>query len=193
MHVETFLQEFGELLLQKVEMAFPATIMEYNKNKETATIRPMLFSKNGPDASDIVDMPDIKDVPVERPFGIKPNYKKGDLVRVSLYASSIKQAFQNTRANQLADRFSFSYCSVSCGLKYSIVEGHYIWFDDTAANVSGLLKVSNDVVVNGVSFNQLKADFDALKASYDPHEHPAGTLVAPSGGGPVTGVTGGHT
>ena len=57
-----FFNDFGDLLLQKVEMNFIAQIISFNSGEYRATIRPMLFTNNESGNGQVVNVPDIYNV-----------------------------------------------------------------------------------------------------------------------------------
>lgn len=173
-----FFNDFGDLLLQKVEMNFIAQIISFNSGEYRATIRPLLFTNNESGNGQVVNVPDIYNVPVERVRGIKHQYKKGDLVTVKLFASSIQQPLDGTRANMRENRFQFSNCVISGAVKLKDPEPDLIEIDDESVKVSGTLAVTGDIVLNGQSLK------DFLTLEYPMHVH---TGVTPGSGssGPV--------
>jgi hypothetical protein len=167
---EEFIRDLIEASLEKIEMSFPAEIISFDKINMEATIRPLLFTKTRVNADKVVTrpLPDMKTVPVEfihcGTAYIRPDYKKGDLVSVRCYGSSVSQPREGQRSNTGLNRFQLSYCSVSSGLppknftapaafsKPGLVIGDgaiSIAFDSTAVLVDGDLEVDGNISVTG--------------------------------------------
>lgn len=168
---EKFLVELIDQKLEKVEMAFIAKIIVFDKKLMTATIRPQLKATTeetgvAKDSETI----DIQDVVCEFLFAggayIRPEYKKNDLVKVSCYASSIQQPIESgVRTNILFNRFQLNYCTVTSGIKpakfippdsFNVEDGLligkdsiFIVFEDTKIRVEGDFDVQGDLSVSG--------------------------------------------
>jgi len=204
-----FFADYGDLLLQKVEMNFIAQIVSFSASKYTATIRPMLFAKNEAGNGQVLNVPDVNNVPVERVTGIKHKYKKGDLVTVKAFASAIQQPLDGSRANMKDGRFQLSSCVVAGAVKIKIPEVAYITLDGASVDISGPLDVTGPTSITGpltvtgaasvsgaltagaVSVASLMIgplDVGALLTEYLTHKHAAGTYS--NSGGAVTGESG---
>lgn len=173
MHFELFLNDLVAAKLENVEMAFIAKIIEFDRVKMRATIRPMLSAttRSGENQSaKTVNTPDLKNVPVEllyaNNFYIRPDYARGDLVHVSCYASSIQQPVDSDiRTESRANRFQLNYCTVTSavmpknkeappewGAEAGLIIGKagvYISFDASGVKVKGNFEASGDIVATG--------------------------------------------
>lgn len=208
MHVELFLNDLIALKLEAVEMAFVAKIVTFDKAKMKATIRPMLFAqfqKGEDDAPEQSNVPDLQSVPVELLYAggayIRPDYKEGDFVHVSCYASAIQPPLDsNQRANSRSLRFQLSSCTVTSGLvprgatlpaewasQSGLIIGKagvYISFDATAVKVKGDFNVTGDFVATGdISAANVSAsgDVKAGLISLKNHTHLSATPGNPTG------------
>lgn len=168
---EKFLVELIDRKLEKVELAFIAKIITFDKKNMTATIRPQLKATTEEtglklDSNTI----DIQDVSCEFIFAgaayIRPEYKKNDLVKVSCYASSIQQPIESDkRTDMLFNRFQLSYCTVTSGIKpdkllppasFDAESGlliglgtKFIVFESTKIRVEGDLEVNGNINASG--------------------------------------------
>lgn len=173
MHVELFLNDLIASKLENVEMSFVAKILTFDRVKMRATIRPMLSAttQSGENATrKTVNTPDLQDVPVELiyagGFYVRPDYSKGDLVRVSCYASSIQQPIESDlRTESRANRFQLNYCTVSSGIvpkgkpvpsEWSTISGLiigksgiHISFDASGVKVKGNFQVTGNISATG--------------------------------------------
>ncbi len=189
--IAKFFQDFGERLLERVEMNFRASVVSFDEDAFTAVIRPLLFTNDESGNGKIVAVPDLKDVPVERTPGIKHRFLPGDLVTVKCFASAVLPL--ESKANMRLSRFQLSSVVVSGAVKLKTNEENYLWFDDTAANISGTLKVTTDVVLNGrslaahfIAYDSLVATYNLFFAAYGLHTHPI-PGVTPGPGSTVSG------
>lgn len=168
---EKFLVELINKELQKVEVAFIAKIILFDKVQMLATIRPQLKAITEETGIKIdSDTIDIHDVPCEFIFAgnayIRPEYKKDDLVKVSCYASSIQQPIESgKRTDILFNRFQLNYCTVTAGIKpdkftlpasFGVESGlliglgtKFIVFEATKIRVEGAFDVQGDLNVSG--------------------------------------------
>lgn len=195
--------------LGQVEMSFLAKIVTFDKEKMQATIRPQLYSnvQDGvEDAKTVMNTPDVNNVPVEMIYAgdgcfIRPEYKKGDLVSVSCYASPIDEVVVGkARANSKKNRFSFSSCTVRFGVlqsgatvptafaaKSGLLIGrgaNYIWFDGSSVRVEGDFTVNGDITADNVTAT---GDVVAGTVSLKLHVH-SGVTTGPGMSGPPVGA-----
>lgn len=193
--------------LGRVEMSFTAKIVTFDKAKMRATIRPQLFcysQESLAEEKQVVNTPDLYDVPVEMIYAgdecyIRPEYKKGDLVTVSCYASPIDEVVVGkARANSKQNRFSFSSATVRSGViqkdqtvpdswasKAGLLIGrgsNYIWFDGSSVRVQGDLIVSGDVEAANVTAT---GDVVAGTVSLKLHTHSGVTPGSGASGPPI--------
>jgi hypothetical protein len=208
MHFELFLNDLIASKLEAVEMAFIAKIVTFDRVKMRATIRPMLFAQFSTGENkrpEPVNVPDIQNVPVELIYAggayIRPDYKEGDMVHVSCYASPIQQPIDaNTRVNAKKLRFQLSSCTVTAGLVPKAVtvpaewsnepglligkNGIYISFDSASVKVKGNLSVNGDITVTGdVNASgdvSAQGDVKAGLISLKNHTHTSGAPGSPT-------------
>lgn len=168
---EKFLVELINKELQKVEVAFIAKIILFDKVQMLATIRPQLKAVTEETGIKLdSDTIDIHDVPCEFIFAggayIRPEYTKNDLVKVSCYASSIQQPIESgKRTDILFNRFQLNYCTVTAGIKpdkfvpptsfeaeSGLIVGKgtkFIVFEATKIRVEGDFDIQGDLSVSG--------------------------------------------
>lgn len=166
----TFIEEFINKQLEKIEISFVAEIVTFNKETMTATIKP--FLKAVSDNEEILTA-DQQNIPVEFIYAggayIRPDYQNGDLVRVICAASSLEPGLDRARVNTLRNRFNLNYCSVVQGIapknftppgSFSEKDGlligkgsNFLQFTDSGVIVEGDLIVSGEVTAKYNSTN----------------------------------------
>lgn len=202
MQFEMFLNDLIASKLEAVEMSFVAKILTFNKAKMTASIRPMLFGAFSASESEkptVVNVPDMQNIPVELLYAggayIRPDYKNGDLVRVSCYASAVSPVINGgVRSNSKALRFQLNSCTVSCGLvpKSATVPSTWaeksglligkgdvcISFDEQSVVIDGNLNVDGNITATGDI--EATGDVKAGPISLLNHTHTSGTAASPT-------------
>ncbi len=168
-----FLQALIAHEIRHIEIGFVAKIVSFDAKTMLATIKPMLkgvTEEAGKDKPNTILTPDIEDVPVQIVFAgscyIRPDYLKGDLVKVACTGSSIDDPIDDdVRADTMdVDRFSLDNCVVTGSVVPKNADTPAAWgnsglligkgasfirFTDLFVEIEGDLVVKGNLIISG--------------------------------------------
>lgn len=192
MHLDNLIRNIIFDILSAIEISFAGEILAFDEKKMVADVKPLLqYAKQ--------QLPTLKNVPVEitggAGFFIRPIYKKGDIVRLTVSGSAIQRAILEKRPIEMKtiEKFLIGNCTVSSGLvgknppsvfqqKSGLLIGKdnvYLHFSENSIEILGNVQINGNVVVNG---NISALDFVAGLISFVAHKHissPPSTPTSP--------------
>jgi len=165
MEFDQFLNELVHRGMEAIEVGFIASVQSFDSLKMRGVIRPLIKKEN---YFESIDIADIENVPAEFFYAggyfVRPEYKKGDLVAVTAYASTVLPAIDSgVRVNVLNERFSLSNCTIRNGVapktvsessfsKSGMVMGKgtkILYMDNNGFKVDGDLYIDGKLTVTG--------------------------------------------
>lgn len=185
--------EVIRIQIGKLLVARPGKIVDFDSTTSLATVKPLLANlRTNPDGSlDPAPLPEIPGVPVFFLGGgglrITTPVVAGDIVQLIFCDRSLDEwkaapteesAPGDARRHAIGDAIAIVGCQV------------WTQQSDAAITIGADGGTFQGVGLGANLRTELNALWDAM---YGGHTHIAGSLAAPSGGGPVTGVTGTST
>lgn len=190
MNLDNLVRNIVFEILSALEVSFAGEIVDFNNQKMTASVRPLLTINQQP-------LPILNNIPVQilggQKFFVRPVYEKGDIVRLSVAGSVIYRAIFEKRPVEMKsiEKFLLSNCTVSGGFvnnnippifsqKNGLLVGKnnsYIHFSENGIEILGNVTVTGNMSVNG---NVSATDVSAGAISLLTHKHISGAAGSPT-------------